>query len=230
MERPFVFINSAISADGKISSFLRKQVRISGKEDLNRVDGLRASTDAIIVGVGTVLSDDPGLRVKSEQLRKERVQRSEDENPLRIVADSMARTPMNAQVLGDGCIIAVSKAAPSERLAELSERCEIVVCGESRVDLRELMMILCRKGVNRLMVEGGAALNWSMIEADIVDEIYVYIGDILIGGEMAPSLVDGAGFSGNFPKLELISLDRLDCGALLRWRVLPHRSDNCKKI
>jgi 2,5-diamino-6-(ribosylamino)-4(3H)-pyrimidinone 5'-phosphate reductase len=132
--------------------------------------------------------------------------------------------------LGDGCIIAVSKAAPSERLAELSERCEIVVCGESRVDLRELMMILCRKGVNRLMVEGGAALNWSMIEADIVDEIYVYIGDILIGGEMAPSLVDGAGFSGNFPKLELISLDRLDCGALLRWRVLPHRSDNCKKI
>lgn len=230
MDRPFVFINSAMSADGKISSILHRQVRISGKEDLTRVDELRASSDAIMVGVGTVLADDPGLRVKSELLRMERLERGAYENPLRIVADSLARTPPDAEVLGAGCIIAVSRAAPSGRLAALSDRCKIFVSGEDRVDLIELMRFIHGFGVKRLMVEGGAILNWSMISAGLVDEIYVYVGNMLIGGEVAPSLVGGAGFSVNFPKLELISLEQLGEGALLRWHVGDVRPDSCKKI
>ena len=230
MDRPFVFINSAMSADGKISSILHRQVRISGKEDLTRVDELRASSDAIMVGVGTVLADDPGLRVKSELLRMERLERGAYENPLRVVADSLARTPPDAEVLGAGCIIAVSRAAPSGRLAALYDRCKIFVSGEDRVDLIELMRFLHGFGVKRLMVEGGAILNWSMISAGLVDEIYVYVGNMLIGGEVAPSLVGGAGFSVNFPKLELISLEQLGEGALLRWHVGDVRPDSCKKI
>lgn len=219
MDRPFVFINSAVSVDGKISSFLHRQVRISGKEDLTRVDLLRASSDAIMVGIGTVLADDPGLRVKSEQLRKERLERGTYENPLRVVADSLARTPPDAEVLGDGCIIAVSRAAPPERVATLSDSSKIFVSGVDRVDLVGLMSFLHGIGVKRLMVEGGSTLNWSMISAGLVDEIYVYIGNMLIGGEVAPSMLGGDGFSGNFPKLELISLERLGEGVLLRWRV-----------
>ena len=73
MARPFIFINSAMSADGKISSVDRRQVRISGQADLARVDGLRASSDAIMVGIGTVLADDPGLRVKSKDSREARL-------------------------------------------------------------------------------------------------------------------------------------------------------------
>jgi 2,5-diamino-6-(ribosylamino)-4(3H)-pyrimidinone 5'-phosphate reductase len=219
-----------MSADGKISSILHRQVRISGKEDLTRVDELRASSDAIMVGVGTVLADDPGLRVKSELLRMERQERGAYENPLRIVADSLARTPPDAEVLGAGCIIAVSRAAPSGRLAALSDRCKIFVSGEDRVDLIELMRFLHGIGVKRLMVEGGAILNWSIISAGLVDEIYVYVGNMLIGGEVAPSLVGGAGFSVNFPKLELISLKQLGEGALLRWHVGDVRPDSCKKI
>ena len=219
MDRPLVFINSAMSADGKISSILHRQVRISGKEDLIRVDELRASSDAIMVGVGTVLADDPGLRVKSELLRKERLERGAYENPLRIVADSLARTPPDAEVLGAGCIIAVSRAAPPERVAALSDRCKIFVSGVDRVDLTELMSFLHGIGVKRLMVEGGAILNWSMINAGLVDEIYVYVGNMLIGGEIAPSLVGGSGFSVTFPKLELISIERLGKGVLLRWHV-----------
>lgn len=219
MGKPFIFINSAMSADGKISSFLRRQVRISGNEDLARVDGLRASSDAIMVGVGTVLADDPGLRVKSNHLRKDRLEKGARENPLRIVADSQARTPLEARVLGDGCIIAVSKAAPAERRIQLAEKCEIILSGDQRVNLTELMAVLYRRGVMRLMVEGGAALNWGMIEAGLVDEIYTYLGNMLIGGDHAPSLMEGAGFSESFPKLELISLDRLDGGILLRWSI-----------
>ncbi len=68
------------------------------------------------------------------------------------------------------------------------------------------------------MVEGGATLNWSLIEEGLVDEMYVYIGPLIIGGDRAPTLVDGLGFSFNFPKLELISVEKLDDGALLKWR------------
>ena len=219
MKRPFVFINSAMSADGKISSVERKQVRISGPEDRARVDALRAESDAIMVGVGTVLADDPALRVRSAALRRARSKRGEPEEPLRIVADSQARTPPTAQVLGPGCMIAVCRSAPSNRLAELSPQCEITICGEDRVDLLQLMAALSEKGVRRLMVEGGATLNWSLISLGLVDEIYVYIGALILGGESAPTLVDGAGFGQEFPLLQLISAKQMDGGVLLRWRL-----------
>ena len=220
MERPFVFINSAMSADGKISSFQRQQVRISGPEDMERVRVLRAGSDAVMVGVGTVLADDPGLRVKSPDHRKMRKDGGLPEEPLRVVIDSLARTPPEAEVLGERCILAVSRAAPLERLDLLRRECDIVVCGESRIDLALLLSILYKRGVRRLMVEGGAALNWSLIKAGLVDEISVYVGNMIIGGEGAPTLVDGPGFSADYPKLFLISADRLDGGILLRWRLL----------
>jgi 2,5-diamino-6-(ribosylamino)-4(3H)-pyrimidinone 5'-phosphate reductase len=219
LRRPKVIINSAISADGKISSFERRQVRISGKADLRRVDILRSESDAIMVGVETVLADDPGLRVKSEQLRTERAALGKPENPMRVVADSLARTPPDAQVLGVGCIVAVSAAAPQERLANLARRCEVVRCGDERVDLRELLRVLYEKGVKHLMVEGGGTLNWSMVQEGLVDEICTYIGALIIGGKDAPTLMDGIGYASDFPRLKLISLERLDDGALLKWRL-----------
>lgn len=218
--RPYVLINSAMSADGKISSFLRRQVRISGSDDLLRVDRLRAESDAVMVGVETVIADDPKLRVKSEVLRSWRLERGMPENPLRIVADSRARTPLDAEVLGTGCIIAVSRSAPTERINELSRRCEIAVCGEDRVDLRKLLEILYQRGVRRLMVEGGGTLNWSLIEQGLVDEICVFVGPIVIGGRDAPTLVDGIGFTENFQRLELESSEHIDDGLLIKWRLV----------
>lgn len=220
MKRPFVRINSAMSADGKISSIERRQIKISSPKDLERVKRLRAESDAIMVGVGTVLADDPGLKIKSPDLRNMRIQRGLSENPLRVVADSLARTPPSAKVLGDGCIIAVSKAAPSERLKAIEDRCDVVVAGKDKVDLEELLGKLWRRGARTLMVEGGATLNWSLIEAGLVDEISVYIGTMIIGGESAPTLVDGVGFCKDFPQLKLVSAEKLGGGALLSWRVL----------
>ena len=225
MNRPFVFINSAMSADGKISSRDRRQIRISGKEDLLRVDELRASSDAIMVGVGTVLADDPKLRVKSRHLQEKRKEMALPYEPLRIVADSNARTPANARVLGPGCLIAVSHSAPEERVERLRAGCEIIKCGIEMVDLPELLTELYDRGVRRLMVEGGARLNWSLIELGLVDEIYVYIGGMIIGGESAPSLVDGHGFQNSFPRLILQSVQKLDEGVLVQWRFERNSSE-----
>ena len=100
--RPYVFINAAMSADGKISAYTRKQIPISGEQDFQRVDRLKYGVDAIMVGIGTVLSDAPSLTVKSEELRRERRDRGKDENPIRIVADSLARTPVDADILRKG--------------------------------------------------------------------------------------------------------------------------------
>jgi len=223
LPRPFVFINSAMSVDGKINSLERRQVRISGSQDMARVDGLRASCDAIMIGVGTVLSDDPSLRVKSDRLRLERSDLGRPENPLRVVADSLARTPPAAKILGQDCLVAVSNSAPQDRLERLSSRCEIIKCGEGRVDLAELMSELYERGVKRLMVEGGAILNWSLIQSGLVDELYVYMGGLLIGGKDAPTLVDGSGFRKAFPRLKLISFEPLDEGVLLKWRIAEIR-------
>jgi 2,5-diamino-6-(ribosylamino)-4(3H)-pyrimidinone 5'-phosphate reductase len=206
-----------MSADGKISSFERCQVRISGPEDKARVDLLRAESDAVMVGVGTVLADDPSLGVKSLSSREARRAKGWPEDPLRIIADSRARTPPSAKILGQGCIVAVTDSAPQERLDRLSSKCEIIVCGKERVDLTELFSRLFDRGVKRLMVEGGATLNWSLLKHGLVDELYVYMGAMLIGGEKAPTLVDGPGFKEHFPRLTLSSVERLDGGVLLKW-------------
>jgi len=217
LNRPNVIINSAMSADGKISSFERGQVSISGPEDRSRVDLLRAESDAVMVGVGTVLADDPSLRVKSADLREARREKGWPEDPLRIIADSRARTPSYARVLGPGCIVAVTDSAPQERLDRLSSNCEIIVCGRDKVDLTGLFSRLFDRGVKRLMVEGGATLNWSLLKLGLVDELYVYMGAMLIGGENAPTLVDGPGFKEHFPRLTLRDVQRLDEGVLLKW-------------
>ena len=221
MRRPFVFINIAASVDGKISNEQRRQIRISSNEDLKRVDKLRAESDAIMVGIGTVLSDDPRLTVKSEKLRLERVERGLSENPIRVIVDSKCRVPLNAKVLNDEAktIIAVSRQADRNKVKVLMERgVEVVEFGEKLVDLRGLMNYLYNIGVRKVMVEGGATLNYSLLKEKLVDEIYVYYGSIIIGGQKSPTIVDGQSFDPPI-NLELISVERLGNGVLTKWRV-----------
>ncbi|MEM2989628.1 MAG: 2,5-diamino-6-(ribosylamino)-4(3H)-pyrimidinone 5'-phosphate reductase [Halobacteria archaeon] len=223
--RPFVYINAAMSADGKISTAERKQIRISSREDLDRVDELRGNMDAIMIGIGTVLADNPSLTVKSKMRRERRIKQGREENPVRVIVDSAARTPVEAEVLkkGEGKrIIAVSKIAPKARVERLSKAAEIITAGDKEVDLQERLMELKKRGIDKLMVEGGGTLNWSLISLGLVDEIYVYIAGLIIGGKTAPTLVDGMGFLKleDMPKLELIECKPMNNGVFLKWRVL----------
>jgi 2,5-diamino-6-(ribosylamino)-4(3H)-pyrimidinone 5'-phosphate reductase len=195
--RPYVVVNVAMSADGKLSTRERRQVKISGTQDFLRVDRLKAESDAVMVGIGTVLADDPSLTVKGEECLRHRRNRGVCEHPVRIVVDSSARIPPDASVLhkGNGLrILAVSAKAAPQKLESLKKVATVIVTGKDKVDLTALMDELGTMGIRRIMVEGGGELIAGLIRAGLVDEIYTYIGNLIIGGRDAPTPADGDGF------------------------------------
>ena len=222
--RPYVVVNVAMSADGKLSTRERRQVKISGAQDFTRVDRLKAESDAVMVGIGTVLADDPSLTVKEEEFRQNRKNRGLCEHPARIVVDSRARIPLTASILHKGSglrIVAVSKKADPENVAALKYSATVIEAGDDEVDLVVLMDELGTMGMQRIMVEGGGELIAGLIRAGLVDEIYTFIGNLVIGGRDAPTPVDGEGFLtvDEFPRLTLIETQRIESGILLHWKV-----------
>ena len=217
-----VVVNAAMSADGKLSSERREQIAISGPDDFDRVDALRAGSDAVLVGVGTVLADDPHLTLDDPERQAARRERDETAHPGRVVADSRARTPTNARILDDAATtyVLVAEAAPTDRVEALEAAgARLVTAGDERVDLERALASLEREGVAQLMVEGGGELIFSLFEAGLADELRVFVGSKIIGGRDAPTLADGEGFVAEFPELDLRDVERVDDGVLLRYAV-----------
>jgi len=222
--RPYVIVNVAVSADGKLSTRERRQVKISGKDDFDRVDELKAGCDAIMVGIGTVLADDPSLTVKSDARIDARVRNGKPEHPVRIVVDSKGRTPPDAKILHKGPglrIIAVSDMASEGDVTALKQHAKVIHAGEEFVDLPILLEKLHELGINRLMVEGGGTLIWGLLSAGLVDELLVFVGNIIIGGKDAPTLADGTGYiyEPDFISLELVHALPMEEGVLIHWKV-----------
>ncbi len=207
-----VIINCAMSVDGKIALPSRKQTKISSEEDMKRVHELRNSLDAILVGIGTILSDDPKLTVKEEYVKKPR-------NPIRVVLDSKGRTPENAQVLNSSAETIIVTAEGLERKIEGAE---VIGCGKNEVDLHKLMGILEEKGIKSLLVEGGESVIWSFLKEKLADELYIYIGSMIIGGQSSPTPAGGEG-AGSFEEiipLKLNATGRIGNGVLLKYSIV----------
>ena len=220
MNRPFVFINVAMTADGKIDTFQRKGSAISSQRDKERVDQLRASTDAIMVGGKTLLDEDPKLTVKSEALRAERVARGLPPNPVKVGVVTQAKIRADSQFLNTGpadIVIFTSRRTSKKYLSLLTARhVDVYVDDAEKVNLHNALATLKELGINRLMVEGGSTLNFELMRLGLVDEVTAYVAPMIFGGESAPTMAAGSGLKRSEAiLLELIEVEKWDDGGVL---------------
>ena len=205
--RPFILVNCAMSADGKLAGAERKQIRISSDEDITRVKNLRRKYNAILVGVGTVIADDPHLTVKNATY---------DENPIRIILDTNGRTPDSARVLDDKAPTVV---ITCEECTKDWPGVESVRCGKGHIDLPRAMEILAEEyGIENVIVEGGGEVIASFFREKLVDKYTVFVGGLVIGGRTAPTPADGEGWvAEGGVRLNLANSEVLGNGILLTF-------------
>ena len=193
-----VIMNSAMTVDGKIAT-ASGDSKISSKEDLVRVHKLRANVDAIVVGISTILADDPQLTVRLVK----------GNNPTRVIVDSKGRIPIDSQIIRMASkiktIVAVTDQAPEEKILKLEDMgAQVLVISEGKrgesaavphgVNLKELFRKLEKMRFKRILVEGGGELNWSLLRLGLVDNLTVTIAPTIAGGRLATTLVEGDGF------------------------------------
>ena len=187
---PFTVMKTAMTLDGKIATAAGNSKWISNEVSRRRVHELRDVYDGILVGIGTVLADDPALTT--------RLASQSGKNPLRIVVDSRARTPLTAKVVTDGqaeTLIAVTVAAEAAKVEALRQAgVEVLVVNDGQqVDLKQLFCRLGERGICSIFVEGGALINYSLLKAGLIDKVYSFIAPKMVGGSSAPGPVGGDG-------------------------------------
>lgn len=191
---PLVIAKYAMTLDGKIATRTGASRWITSDVARMRVHEDRHQYAAIMIGIGTVLADDPELT--------SRIPGKETKNPLRVVVDSSARTPLTSKLVQTvyeaPTLVAVSAQAPQKRITALEEAgCEVFVspvAEHNRVDLSALLAYLGKeKAIDSVIVEGGATLLWSFFSQSLVDRVQAYIAPKIFGGADAPSPVQGLG-------------------------------------
>jgi 2,5-diamino-6-(ribosylamino)-4(3H)-pyrimidinone 5'-phosphate reductase len=207
-----------MSIDGKIALPNKKPIKLSSLEDFRRVHELRNYCDGILVGIETIIMDDPKLTVKPEFVIK-------PQNPVRIVLDTRGRTPPDAKVLDNSAKTYIVM-GENYRNKNLSfKNAEILYCpsinseNSEKIDLKCLLGILKGKGIENLMVEGGETVIFTFIKNNLVDELSVYISSKIIGGITSPTLAGGSGFNveDEVQNLTVYSIERFGDGVLLKY-------------
>jgi 2,5-diamino-6-(ribosylamino)-4(3H)-pyrimidinone 5'-phosphate reductase len=225
MNRPYTFINVAMSADGKIDTFERKGSAISSKRDKQRVDELRALADGILVGGKTLVEESPKLTVKSEALREGRIQRGLSPNPIKVGAVTIADIRLDSDFIKAGParkVIFTTRQTSMEKIETLrSHEVEVFVHETARVDLTMMLQTLKKIGVDHLMVEGGGTMNFELMRLGLVDELMIYIAPMIFGGATSPTLADGLGVARDAAvEMKLTSVEQWeDGGVILRYKL-----------
>jgi diaminohydroxyphosphoribosylaminopyrimidine deaminase/5-amino-6-(5-phosphoribosylamino)uracil reductase len=189
--RPFVTLKLAMTLDGKIATRSGESRWITGEAARRRVHEMRDRSDAVMVGVGTVLADDPRLTTRGIEGRRD---------ALRVICDSRARTPPQAQVVRQEsdapCLVAVTGGADTERVEALEGAGAEVLslpARDGRTDLEALSLALGERDIMSVLLEGGGTLAWGALEAGIVDKVALFYAPMILGGEGAVPAVGGAG-------------------------------------
>lgn len=188
--KPFVVMKCAMSLDGKITTSSGESKWITGEASRRDVHETRNKLSGIMVGVETVIKDNPELTCRIDNCR----------NPVRIIVDSTLRIPLESKVINEihkaKTIIATTMKATKDKIKALESRginVLIVKLKNKRVDLNHLMTKLGELKIDSILLEGGAALNFSALEEGIVDKVEIYIAPMIIGGEKSRTPVGGKG-------------------------------------
>ena len=198
-KKPFVVLKTGMTLDGKIATASGESKWITSDKSRKEVHKLRNELSAIMVGVNTVIKDNPKLTCRIEG----------GKNPVRIIVDSKLRIPTTSEVVVDNLaktIVATTELADKEKILALEKLGVKVVITKSknnRVNLQSLMIELGKIGIDGILLEGGATLSFSALEENIVDKIQVYIAPKIIGGEKSKTSIGGQGIKKLSDAIEL---------------------------
>lgn len=214
-KRPYIILSAAMTIDGKIASRTGNS-ELSDEKDWKEVHLISKSVDAIMVGKGTILKDNPKLHIKFY----------DHKSYYRIVVDSNLSIPIDSNVIKYQpriypTIVCSTEKASMDRIKEFeAKNVKIIRAGKSRVNLVKLMPLLYNYGIKSILLEGGGNLNWSFIKEDLVDEMRLTIAPWIVGGKNATSLVEGNGFEKMIqaPRFKLIEVVKRNDYVVIKYK------------
>jgi 2,5-diamino-6-(ribosylamino)-4(3H)-pyrimidinone 5'-phosphate reductase len=183
--KSIILLSAAITLDGKIGQ-RNKKVVLSSKSDKIRVHKLRSKFDAILVGKNTVEQDNPLLTVRHVK----------GKNPIRIILDSRGTIKNASKIIKTAknvpTIIVTSQLVSKRNFNRLKNLpLDIIVCGKNQIDIKKLVPILCKKGIKKILLEGGGTLNLSFLKNNLINEIIVTVTPFVLGSENSVNLFEG---------------------------------------
>ena len=216
-KRPYVLLKYAMTADGKIATSTGESKWITGETARAKVQETRHQYSAIMVGVETVLADNPMLNSRMPNARQ----------PVRVVCDNQLRTPLDCQLVQTANEYRTMIATVCEDLQKIEQYrplgVEVLVCKakNERVDLKDLLQKLGKMQIDSLLIEGGSSLNFSALESGVVNRVHCYIAPKLVGGKQAKTPIGGEGIGdlSQAVKLKLISMEMVGEDILIDYEV-----------
>jgi 5-amino-6-(5-phosphoribosylamino)uracil reductase len=219
-DRPYTLLSCSVSIDGYLDGATEKRLLLSNDADLDRVDAVRATCDAILVGATTVRKDNPRLLVRAQQRRDRRVACGLQPSPIKVTVTGRGQLDTCAKFFTAGDtekLVYCASAAVAEARERLGSVATVVDGGEP-VDMRRLSEDLYARGVQRLMVEGGGMMHTQFLTADLADELQLVVAPFFVGDSAARRFVS----DGRFPwhperRARLAEVRRIDDVVLLRY-------------
>ena len=221
--KPHTSLIMAISLDGKISTRDGAGPRFASGADGIRLREIRSHADAILVGAGTIIADDPTF-TEHGKYKDLRLQRGLTANPIKVVVSGSGSVPETARMFqpnGALALVFTTERIPPTRLASLEQVAEVHRVGETTVDFRRVVEILGEMyKVKQLLIEGGGQVNFGLFRAGLIDEVYLTLCPKIIGGRDVVTSVEGDGFDFlDIVDVELLNHRAVDSEIFLHYRV-----------
>jgi riboflavin-specific deaminase-like protein len=221
-QRPYVLLSVATSVDGTLDDVNSERLLLSNAEDFDRVDEVRAQSDAILIGAETMRKDNPRLLVNSEQRRADRVSRGLPAYPLKVTITASGDVDSGLKFWhhGDQKVVYTTDQGAVKLRERLAGLADVVSLGETIDDFGRILDDLGQRGVRRLMVEGGGTIHTAFLSQGLADEIHLAIAPLVVGQAGAPKFLNAAEYPGG-PTRRMRLLEARTIGDVVLIRYAP---------